>query len=96
MTDDPTDLMDRDGRTQRLVLALAVGVVLAGLAYLLCTELAEPAEASRGSRNGAFRFVFYMTGFAFATGLGVTLAVLNRLAAKRWRERRIPPAKQIS
>src|SRR5579862_9430227 len=100
MSDEPDDLMDQGGRMRRILAALAVGAVCGVIAYLVAWQLSTPDELPdtlmrNSGRNGAYRFVYYTTGLAFAIGLSVTLLVLNARAAKRWRERRIPRAKQI-
>jgi bacteriorhodopsin len=101
MSDEPDDLMDQSGRMRRIVAALVVGAVCGAIAYLVCWQLSEPDTLPdtlmrNSGRSGAYRFVFYATGLAFALGLSATLVILNARAAKRWRERRVPQAKQIS
>jgi hypothetical protein len=101
MSDEPDDLVDHGGRLRRILAALAVGAVCGAIAYFVCWQLSRPDELPdtvmlNSGASGAYRFVFYATGLAFAAGLSVTLVVLNGLAAKRWRERRVPQAKQIS
>jgi len=101
MTDEPDDLRDQGGRMRRLMAALAVGVALAAVAYALVWGLAKPDEVAAtqafyDGKSGAYRFVYYITGLAFAAGLSITLVILNKRAAKRWRDRRIPQAKQLS
>jgi bacteriorhodopsin len=65
-------------------------------------QLAKPDEVPVNSmiattgQTAAFRFVYYVTGAAFAAGLVITLVVLNARAAKRWRELRVPRAKALS
>ena len=102
MSDEPDDLMDQRGRMNRLLASLVVGVALGAIAYVLCMQLAKPDEVTSASvtldsgKSGAYRFVYYLTGGALAGGFVVTLVILNARAAKRWRERRVPPAKALS
>lgn len=92
------NLMDQRGRMRRLVAAISVGLVLGAIAWVICDRLTAPdPQAFTNPRDvSRWRFNFYMTGFAFAGGLGVTLAILNARAKRRWRANRIPNAKQVS
>lgn len=103
MSDEPDDLRDTGGRARRLAIALLVGAVVAVAAYFLANQLADPDDSLRA--NGAYstlhnsntmKFIGATTGLAGALAFSVTLAILNAQAAKRWRARRIPPAKQVS
>lgn len=97
MSDEPDDLMDQRGRMNRIVVAIGVGVVCGVIAYFICDRLTardayDELIRSNVSRRNDGRFFIYMVGLAFAAGLSITLVVLNKLAAKRWRERQIPQA----
>jgi len=103
MSDEPDDLRDTGGRARRLAIALFVGAVVAVAAYFLANQLADPNDSLR--TNGVYssvhdantvKFIAATTGLSGALAFSVTLAILNAQAAKRWRARRIPPAKQIS
>ena len=95
----PPDLIDSSGRMRRLALAFVIGVVVGGIAYLIANGLAKPDEMPNvmdgGSKRRAFGFVFYMTGFAFASAFGISLAVLNALEKKRYRKSLSIPHAQV-
>ena len=96
------DVMDRQGRTRRTVLALVVGVVVAGVAFMICDHLAKPDDMVRdgvytvGHVERAYSFVYYTTALAGALAFSITLAIGNRLAKKKWQAERVAPAKQVS
>jgi hypothetical protein len=91
----PLDVKDDAGRLRRLALAFVIGSVAASIAYVICDGMAKPDEMAGGFDGGhqarAYRFVYYMTGFAFAAFFSVALLVQNHIAKKRWRERLVMP-----
>ena len=98
MTDlPPPDLKDQAGRLRRLVLALIVGAAVATVAYFIADGLAKPDEhlAAGDYKHGAFRFVFYMTGFFGAAAFITTLAIGNAIAKKKWRQSLVARAEVI-
>lgn len=91
MTDlPPPDLLDSRGRMNRIVISLAVGFALGALAYFITYSLAG-ADYDRGDR-GAGRFIFLVTGLAFAAGYSITHAILKRRDKKKWDANRVPKA----
>jgi len=91
------DVLDEAGRLRRLALSFVIAVVVAGLAFLICDRLAQPDDMAggfdAGSQARAYRFVYYVTGLAFAVGFSSTLAILKAIARKHDREREFPRAK---
>jgi hypothetical protein len=73
------------------VISLVVGIALAAAAYFLTYALAGH-DYEHGER-AAGRFIFYITGLAFAIGYGVTNAILVHRDKKKWREDSFPKAK---
>ena len=103
MSDEPDDLRDQGGRARRLAIAFFVGAIVAVAAYFLANQLADPNATLRVNGvystihdENAVKFIGATTGLGGALAFSITLAILNARAAKRWRERRIPPAKQVS
>ncbi len=99
----PPDVLDRAGRLRRLVIALIVGITIGSLAFTALYALARPDEISAehhfpttGYTSGPWKFVGYFTVGAGGAAFCLTLAVLNRLAKRRWERERVPPARQIS
>jgi len=79
------DLLDWRGRLRRLAIALAVGGVVAAIAYVVTDALAGPdlaSGATLATRRGAARFIVYFTLLGFVVGLLATLAVLTRRARR--------------
>jgi hypothetical protein len=105
MTELPQpDLMDRAGRLRRLVVALIVGAAVGAAAWAITNEMAKPDEVSAAKQlgestvpqgGGAYKFVWYMTAFFGAAAFGITLAIANQLAKKKYDRELAPPAKQI-
>lgn len=98
----PPDVMDSRGRMRRLVIALVVGVVVAGTAFLIADHMARPDDQVRDGVYdsthvaNAYKFVWFVTAFAGAIAFSITLTTLQRMAKSRERAERVPPAKQIS
>lgn len=92
----PPDLLDYSGRLRRIVIALMVGIAAGVVAYVICDGLAHPDQMSGvydgGSRNRAYKFVFYFTGVAAVVGTTGTLAILNYVAKRRARAESMPKA----
>lgn len=98
MSDEPDDLMDQRGRMNRIVASLAVGAVFGVIAYFVTAHLTagdayDEMTKSYISRRNEGRFMIYMIGLAFAATFSITLVILNKRAAKRWRDRQIPQAR---
>ncbi len=94
----PPDIRDSAGRMRRLALAFVLGSVAGAIAYMICMRLAEPDTLSDvgGSSSRAYRFVYYMTGIAFAGVFALALAIQNQLAKNAWRrERGVASAKVV-
>ncbi len=66
---DVPDVLDETGRLRRLAIAFVIAVLAAGIAFLVCDQLATPDEIRPSSRSGAYRFVYYVTGLTFAVVL---------------------------
>jgi H+/Cl- antiporter ClcA len=92
-----TDLRDTSGRLQRLVLALVAGVACGLAAYAIANALVDPGsepEAAHVVRRqmSAGAFVLWIGLLAGVIAFVATLAVLTRVAKRRWRERQVPKA----
>jgi len=104
MSDEPDDLRDTAGRAKRLAIAFAVGAVAAIACYFLANQLADPTDTMHTGggvytsvhNSNALKFIGATTGLGGALAFSITLAILNARAAKRWRARRIPQARQLS
>jgi hypothetical protein len=97
---DPTDLMDTAGRLRRIVVAVAVGVAVGVVAYLIADRLVAPETetaavhvTSRQMSGGAF--VLWIAGIALAGGFAITLSVLEIIAKRRWRDAQVPRARAL-
>ena len=88
----PPDLMDQSGRARRLVLALLVAAGVGALVYGFTYKLSDPDHQAT---TGAFKFVFYMTGFAAMAAFIVTLKIANWRADKKYREQLVAQAKVV-
>ena len=88
----PPDLMDQGGRARRLFLALLAAGATAAAVYGIAYKLSDPEHQAT---TGAFKFVFYMTGFAFAAVFIVVIKVLNWRADKKYREQLLAQAKVV-
>ncbi|MCE9575145.1 MAG: hypothetical protein K8W52_18480 [Deltaproteobacteria bacterium] len=86
----PEDLLDHRGRLNRLVLALVAGIAVGAVAYFVTDSLAG-ADYARGDR-GAGRFIFGLTGVAFAGAFALVHWLLRRRDLKKWHAARIPKA----
>lgn len=101
--EDIEDLRDQKGRLKRGLIALAVGIACAVLAYGALYALARPdsysdayyqgAQTTSAGAGGPWKFVFYFTGVAFMGGGALTLGLLQFLAKRRWQRERFPQAK---
>jgi hypothetical protein len=78
--------MDSTGRLRRLALALVLGAVAAGIAFMICDRMAEPDKlvATGHYARGAYKFVYYMTALAGAGVFVIALAVQNHFAKKTY------------
>jgi hypothetical protein len=88
----PPDLMDQSGRARRLFLALLAASAVAASVYGIAYKLSDPDDQAT---TGGFKFVFYMTGFAFAAVFIVVIKVLNWRADKKYREQLVAQAKVV-
>ena len=87
----PQNLGEWSGRTgerHRAAVAGAVAASVYGIAY----KLADPEHQAT---TGGFKFVFYMTGFAFAAVFLVVIKVLNGRADRKYREQLVAQAKVV-
>ena len=95
---DQPDVMDQAGRAKRLVLAVIVGASCAAIAYLVTRNMTNNTPTDPiviNGNHGVEKFVFYMTGLAFALGLGITLAITNVLANRKWRSELVAKARVV-
>jgi hypothetical protein len=88
----PPDLMDQGGRARRLFLALLAAGATAAAVYGIAYKMSDPEHQTT---TGGFKFVFYMTGFAFAAVLIVVLKVLNWRADRKYREQLLAQARIV-
>jgi hypothetical protein len=84
--------MDQSGRARRLVLALILASAAAASVYGVTYAMSAPDHQAT---TGAFRFVFYTTGFAFAAVFITVIKILNWRADKKYREQLVAQAKVI-
>ncbi|HEY0250210.1 MAG TPA: hypothetical protein VGC41_01745, partial [Kofleriaceae bacterium] len=72
MAENPDDVMDRGPRAKRFVICVVVGLACAVAVYGLMYGLVRPdtvttpSITTRSGQAGAYRFVWYITGLAFA------------------------------
>jgi hypothetical protein len=88
----PPDLMDQSGRARRLFLALLAAGAVAASVYGITYKMSDPDHQAT---TGGFKFVFYMTGFAFVAVFIVVLKVLNWRADKKYRAQLVAQAKVV-
>lgn len=93
----PPDLLDSSGRMRRLVIALLLAGAAAGLGYFVADRLAQPdamiaAGKTAGSVARASQFVFYVAGLAGIVVFLTALAILNKLADRKYRAGLVPRA----
>jgi bacteriorhodopsin len=101
MTDlPPPDVKDSAGRLRRLVLALLIGAAAGALAYAITSSMVKPVTVdgvyTSTHVGNTYKFVFYMTGLAFAVAFSITLAIANYRAKQQWRRELVAHAKVVS
>jgi putative solute:sodium symporter small subunit len=88
----PPDLMAQSGRARRLFLALLAAGAVAASVYGITYKMSDPDHQAT---TGGFKFVFYMTGFAFVAVFIVVIKVLNWRADKKYRAQLVAQAKVV-
>ena len=86
----PPDLLDTAGRLRRTFVAVFVGVAAGAIVYLISD--AEIRPETRPS-TGGYKFVYYFTAAACATGIILTSAIQKLILRKRERNEQIPRAR---
>lgn len=89
MSDELHDLRDLGGRIRRLFASTLSGVALAGITLLLLARFVH------GNTRSAEWFGLFSLALAFLAGYALASVVLRSLAARRWREQRIPRARRV-
>jgi hypothetical protein len=102
MTELPQpDIMDRAGRVRRTVLALVVGVIVAGAAYSISYALMPRSELDKpfyyvAHNMSAHGFIVWITLLSGMIAFSVTAAISTVLAKKKWERERVAPARAIT
>ena len=97
---DQPDVLDQGGRAKRLVLGLIIGAACAAIAYTVCRQLTAntpqvgPYYLNNDGHN-VEKFVWYMTAFFGALGMGITLAITNARAKKKWHDQLVAKARVV-
>ena len=84
------DLLDTGGRLRRLFVATFLGAAAAVATYLVADTAVEPEKQLT---TGGYKFVFFFSALAGATGFSIAHAVQAFVAKRRADRERIPAAR---
>jgi hypothetical protein len=90
----PPDVLDTRGRMRRLVISFVIAVIVASVAYGIAYGMAGKDTERAGRRRGAYNFIIYVTGGAFAGSFALAQVIQNAIEKKRYlKSLELPTAK---